>query len=243
MWHFAYVRSRPLPGNAWIGKLAMLKMKLLLGGAITAALIGASAVAEEQVPATAISADAAMIAAAELAPPPPPETAVELEVSQEAFPRFTWDAPLYSANQTSQGIELEFAAGGSGSPLDVAVAQRTRIAGDAETITGGAEVRVGHGLVARRAASGERSIYAFVASDNQALTYQPGGRSEFGGAGDAVALQNQVELGDVSAGVTYERNGVQASLAYVEREASTRVGVETFTQDDSFAGVTLTMRN
>jgi hypothetical protein len=46
----------------------------------------------------------------------------------------------------------------------------------------------------------------------------------------------------MAAGVTYERNGVQASLAYVEREESTRVGRESYTQEQAFTGVTLTMR-
>ena len=55
-------------------------------------------------------------------------------------------------------------------------------------------------------------------------------------------MQDRVEVGDMSVGVTYERNGVQASLAYVEREEATTVGNETFNQDQSFAGVTLTMR-
>jgi hypothetical protein len=86
------------------------------------------------------------------------------------------------------------------------------------------------------------SVYAFVASDNDALTWRPGARSEFGGRGSAFALQEQVEVGDMSAGVTYERNGVQASLAYVEREESTQVGAESFSQDQSFTGVTVTMR-
>jgi hypothetical protein len=46
----------------------------------------------------------------------------------------------------------------------------------------------------------------------------------------------------MSAGVTYERNGIQASLAYVEREESTRVGNQNFTQEEAFTGVTVTMR-
>jgi hypothetical protein len=82
----------------------------------------------------------------------------------------------------------------------------------------------------------------FVASDDEALTWQPGVRSEFGGQGASLALQDRVEVGDLSAGVTYERNGVQASLAYVEREESARIGQQNFSQDESFTGVTVTMR-
>jgi hypothetical protein len=46
----------------------------------------------------------------------------------------------------------------------------------------------------------------------------------------------------MSVGVTYERSGVQASLAYVEREESTTVGNQSFSQDESFTGLTVTMR-
>jgi hypothetical protein len=108
----------------------------------------------------------------------------------------------------------------------------------------GSEVRVGRGLVRDyRERSNDRSaVYMFVASDDEALTWQPGSRSEFGGNGGGLALEDRVEVGDLSAGVTYERNGVQASLAYVEREEATRVGNQSFNQDQSFAGVTVTMR-
>ena len=47
---------------------------------------------------------------------------------------------------------------------------------------------------------------------------------------------------DREVGVTYERNGVQASLAYVEREEATTIGRETFNQNESFTGLTVTMR-
>jgi hypothetical protein len=58
------------------------------------------------------------------------------------------------------------------------------------------------------------------------------------------ALQDRVEIGDMQVGITYERYGIQASLAYVEREISVRtVGSQGFKQDENFAGFTLTMRN
>jgi hypothetical protein len=87
------------------------------------------------------------------------------------------------------------------------------------------------------------AVYAFVASDNHALTWRPGARSEFGGAASALALQDQINIGDNSAGVTYEQDGVQASLAYVERSVATHVGNRGYSQDESFAGVTVTMRH
>lgn len=141
-------------------------------------------------------------------------------------------------------LELELAAGGREAPLDVSIVQRASVtAGDVSQEGRGAALRIGQGLVNRREDSGGASTYVFVASENQALTYQPGARSDFGGQGSPLTLQDRVEIGDLSAGVTFERNGVQTSLAYVERSESTRVGRRNVRQNDSFAGVTVTARN
>lgn len=136
-------------------------------------------------------------------------------------------------------LELEVAA--SGGPLDVEISQRA-IFGDDGALgrrASGSELRIGQGLVERRETGAGNSAYAFVASDDEALTWRPGAQRR-GGA--ALALQDQVEVGDVSAGFAIERNGVQASLAYVEREATTQVGVESYSRQESFTGVTVTMR-
>ena len=173
--------------------------------------------------------------------------ALNLSVTDDSPQRYS---PLDQHAETSadeRRVQLELAAGGRDSPLDVSLSQRASIGadrnGDVDRRGRGSELRVGSGLVAER--DGERrgsSTYVFVASDNEALTWQPGSRNEFGGRGPSLSLQDQVEVGDLAAGVTWERNGVQTSLAYVEREESTRVGTQSFTQDQSFTGVTVTMR-
>jgi hypothetical protein len=150
--------------------------------------------------------------------------------------------------QAPRRLELTLTAGGSDAPLDVSIAQRTTIIpdenGEFTREGGGAEVRVGRGLVRRDdGRGGNSSTYVFVASDNEALTWRPGARSEFGGRGSALSLRDRVEVGDMAAGITHESNGVEASLAYVEREESTQIGTQSFTQDQSFAGVTVTVRN
>lgn len=109
---------------------------------------------------------------------------------------------------------------------------------DNETST---ELRLGRTLRNRDQGSSS-SVYLFVASDNEALTWRPGAGSESGGLVDDFKLREQVEIGDVSAGLSYERNGVQASLAYVERAEETTVGIESFSQDTSFVGITITRR-
>jgi hypothetical protein len=85
--------------------------------------------------------------------------------------------------------------------------------------------------------------YVFAASEDEALTWRPGVRNEFGGVSSSFGLQQRVEIGDMQAGITYERNGWQASFAYVEREISARNGSQTVYQDESFTGVTLTLRH
>jgi hypothetical protein len=146
-----------------------------------------------------------------------------------------------------QSVELQIAADGShtGAPVDVSFAHRGLLGADSDRQGHGSEVRIGRGLVTRDDGTHRHgdSVYAFVASDNQALTWRPGARSEFGGAANALVLQDTVNVGDNSAGVTYEHDGVQASLAYVERTIRTHVGNRGYSQDENFAGVTVTMRH
>ena len=77
-----------------------------------------------------------------------------------------------------------------------------------------------------------------MASDKEALTWRPGEHTD----GASLALQNQVDVGDRSAGITYENHGVQTSLAYVERQVRTSVGGRGYSTDENFAGVTVTLR-
>lgn len=178
----------------------------------------------------------------------PDRSGVDVRVRDDASPRF---APA-AADQGAEGerprrLELSVAAGGGDSPVDVSISQRAAFGadgnGDVNRSGAGSEVRVGRNLV-REQRDGDQgsSVYVFVASDNEALTWQPGMRTEFGNSSGSLSLQDRVEVGDRSAGVTYENNGVQASLAYVEREASTTIGNQSYSQDESFTGVTLTMR-
>jgi hypothetical protein len=224
-----------------MGGHGLFRNALLAGGALAAMLVGATLAAAQEAegpPAPVNFADPNALAS---------ETpALDLSVRDDVAVRFTPtnNRELPEA-QGPRRLELELAAGGDNSPVDVAVAQRASLGsdsnGDVDRQGSGSELRIGRGLVGERSAN-QAGVYVFVASDNEALTWQPGARTEFGGRGDAFALQERVEVGDMSAGVTYERNGIQASLAYVEREESTQVGNESFSQDQSFTGITVTMR-
>lgn len=222
----------------------VLHTALLAGGMLAATAFTVSALAQEMVNAPA-------------EPEPPPidftdphapfnGAVLDLTVRDGASPRIsTLDRRESASSEGPRRVELELAAGGGDAPLDISIAHRASLGaddnGDIDRQGRGSELRLGQGLVGER--DGPRnSTYIFVASDNEALTWQPGSRNEFGGRGPSFSLQDRVEIGDLSAGVTWERNGVQTSLAYVERESSTRVGNKSYSQDESFAGVTVTMR-
>lgn len=224
---------------------------LLAGGALVVALFGVSIAAAQEAPAPAL--DQAPASAGPLESGTVDFTDHQtvlrrsnVSVRSDVAQRF---GPTTAPSEHAEGprrVELEFAA--SDGDLDVSFAQRASLGdhdGDINRAGRGSEVRIGRGLVQEdRDDPNDRgsSTYVFVASDNEALTWQPGQRSEYGAQGPALQLQDRVTVGDMSVGVTYERNGVQASLAYVEREESTTVGTQTFNQDESFTGLTVTMR-
>lgn len=224
-----------MAGSSSIGKA------MLAGTALAATLLGASVAGAQEGPPAPVSFHDAVAALGEDSAAP----AIDVTAQRDIAPRFAL-TPSAASNETPRRLELEVTAGGGSSPVDVSVAQRATLNtdDDADRRGSGSELRIGRGLVERREGSADPSVYMFVASDDEALTWQPGGgRSEFGGRnGGGLSLEDRVEVGDMSAGVTYERNGVQASLAYVEREESTRVGRENYTQEQAFTGVTLTMR-
>ena len=222
-----------------------LRTALLASGTLAATAFAVTAMAQEMVnPAPEPDAPPNQISFTD--PDAPINgAALDLSVRDDATPRFPAIDRSAPAGATDQRrVELELAAGGAGAPIDISIAQRASLGvdrnGDLDRQGRGSELRVGRGLVDERGA--RNSTYVFVASDNEALTWQPGNRSEFGGRASSFSMQDRVEVGDLAAGVTWERDGVQTSLAYVEREQSTQVGNQTYTQDESFAGVTVTVR-
>jgi hypothetical protein len=175
----------------------------------------------------------------------------QLSAGSGASARFSSLAPVepsYTGRSNRRGYELEFVTPGV-SGLNASFAQRGGLAfnsnGDIERETRASEFRLGRGLNSNHdnRPSAEPRWYFFAASEDEALTWGPGGRTEFGSSGSSFGLQDRVEIGDMQAGVTYERYGVQASLAYVEREFTVVSGSQSFSQDDSFAGLTITMRH
>ena len=174
----------------------------------------------------------------------------DLSISQGDAPRFTSLAPTEPRARDDDDYRNYEVALIASAPrgFDVAFAQRGGLGfnanGDLERESRSSELRLGRGLrMTRDAPSATPKWYLFAASEDEALIWQPGMRTEFGSSDGGFALQDRVEIGDIQAGVTYESNGWQASLAYVEREVSVQAGNRTYTEDQNFAAVTLTMRH
>ncbi|GAM98426.1 hypothetical protein U91I_02059 [alpha proteobacterium U9-1i] len=216
--------------------------KTIKTGAFLGAILGASAIAASAFAQTS----GVSFVDPSAAPGESPASTLSLQVRGRSDERFQ-ELGLNPDGTDERAVQIELAANGdrAGVPVDVSIAPRASIGADSQGDLSregrGVEARLGQGL-ARDEGSRDPRWYVFAASDDEAVTWQPGTRSEFGGRGASLAMQDRVEVGDMSAGVTYERNGVQASLAYVEREISSTVGIETISRNESFAGVTLTMR-
>ncbi len=175
----------------------------------------------------------------------------QLNVSPGEAPRFSGFSPVGTrerAQQDYRRYEVAVVAG-SAAGFDLAFAQRGGLGfnenGDIDRQTRSSELRLGRGLreMPRDTPSPQPKWYFFAASEDEALIWRPGGQTEFGGSSGGFALQDRVEIGDMQAGITYEANGWQASLVYVEREISVQSGVQTYYADQNFAGFTLTMRH
>lgn len=178
--------------------------------------------------------------------------ALELTWRDEAPARLPYFAPsrveARLGDSDRRDVEVSFSAPGGAFGYDVALAQRASFTVDENGEIGrtgaGAELRLGRNLerIARpweRADQG--SWYIFIASDGQALTWT----AESAIAGQrGLRLQDRVTIGDTQVGVTYEFNGLQASLAYTRREISYN-GIRSrgYNEDESFAGFVFTYRN
>lgn len=133
----------------------------------------------------------------------------------------------------------------SGLGLDVGLASRTTLATDSDgqiaRAAAGTELRIGRGLERlvkpwQPPTWDDPTWYVFAASDGQALTWRP--EDTAGLATGGMRWQDRVEVGDFQAGVSLEAGGLQASLAYVERDFSGQGA----SADENFAGLTVTWR-
>jgi len=174
----------------------------------------------------------------------------------EAPPRLRETNPplggaLSAEDESERRLELSITAPGrvTGLGVDVGVAPRASFAVDEDgrlaRAGAGAEVRIGQGLEGlvdrwEPPSWDAPAWYFFAASDGQALAWSPERAANVPGArSDGLRWQDRVEVGDFQAGVSLEAGGLQASLAYVQRDVSSPYG----SADENFAGVTVTWGN
>ena len=173
---------------------------------------------------------------------------LDIAMSQDhraPFAQFGPSAERGDDNAQRYEIALGAQRGAYGLPVDVTFAQHASIGmnaeGDLNHRGRGSELRLGRGLFhnhhRRRSTWDQPTIYAFAASDDEALTWAPSAAGRSAG----FALQDRIEIGDMQAGFTYEAGPFQASLAYVQRKVSATTGATTVYRDENFAGVTLTL--
>lgn len=131
--------------------------------------------------------------------------------------------------------------------LDVGLARRQVSAQNSNKFSegGGTEVRLGQNLSRlapefKNPDAGRTAWYLFAATDGRALTWMPS--ADLSDPNRNLRVQDRAEIGDVQAGVTMQKNGIQASLAVVQRTVKTRVGPYKTSRDESFAGLTLTWK-
>jgi len=176
----------------------------------------------------------------------------EISMSDGTGPRFSnfSPSPTRAPSEPSDYRRYEVAlTARSSNGIDVSFAQRAGLGfnreGDVERETRASEFRLGRltGSDRNDRRSSAPRWYIFAGSEDEAITWGPSDRNQFGGARSSFSVQDRVEIGDMQAGVTYERDGWQASLAYVQREISVTTGARTFSEDEDFAGFTWTMRH
>lgn len=224
---------------------------MLLGGALVASMAGgAPALSQDLANATPIGQE---VSFADLAGEQGVANAPSLDLSirDEGESRFSNFNNSYSEDRDAEdpdrhAVEFEIGADHdvTGIPLDFSIAQRASFGatddGDINRHSRGSEVRIGRAIGDPNSgmSSSESRIYVFAASDNEALHWRPGESM-----GNFSLERDTVQVGDRQAGVTYQTGRMQASVAYVEREISANVGRHSHSENEQFAGFTLTMKH
>lgn len=104
----------------------------------------------------------------------------------------------------------------------------------------GGEIRIGQNFDQRGQNVDAGSWYLFAGADGEALVYEPGGDRNFT---NRMALRDQVTVGDMQAGVSFQRGGGQLSFSYIHREVEyNERGIRGQQAAEDFAGVSFTVR-
>lgn len=105
----------------------------------------------------------------------------------------------------------------------------------------GAQLRIGRDFDQRGTGEAAESWYVFAGAEDEALVWEAG---EYGlsAVTSAVALRDQVTVGDMQAGVSLQRGPGQLSLSYIRREVRFNDRNGGASENEDFAGVSFTLR-
>lgn len=105
----------------------------------------------------------------------------------------------------------------------------------------GAEIRLGRDFDQRGTAAVADSWYVFAGTEGEALVWEAG-EYGFSNVTSAMALRDQVTVGDLQAGVSIQRGQGQLSLSYIRREVEWRDRNGGASTNEDFAGLSFTLK-
>ena len=140
-------------------------------------------------------------------------------------------------------LELSAPADFGGLQLDVGIAPRLSIgrSGPVETQRFGGELRIGQNFDKRGQLEPVTGWYLFAGADGEALVWEPDDTGNI--SINSMALRDRVTVGDMQAGVSFQRGYGQLSLSYIRREVEYRERNLGASENEDFAGVSFTFRH
>ncbi|MDJ0921635.1 MAG: DUF2219 family protein [Henriciella sp.] len=138
-------------------------------------------------------------------------------------------------------IAFNAPAAQTGFAFDVGVAPRLSVSRDGPFATRrfGGEVRIGQNFD-KRGTMGESSWYLFAGADGEALVWEPENLGAM--SVSDMALRDQVTIGDIQAGVSFQSGPGQLSFSYIRREVEYRERNLGASDNEDFAGVSFTIK-
>lgn len=129
-----------------------------------------------------------------------------------------------------------------GLELELGIAPRISIAreGALETQRFGGEVRIGQNFDKRGELDPDSGWYLFAGADGEALVWEPDDTGTV--SINDMALRDKVTVGDMQAGVSFQRGQGQLSLSYIRREVEYRERNLGASEHEDFAGISFTLR-
>ncbi len=149
--------------------------------------------------------------------------------------------PRDARNLTAE-ISLSAGANRTGLGFDVGVAPRVSFSRDGAFAARriGGEVRIGQNFDKRGDGAPGNSWYLFAGADGEALVWEP---DEVGAMSVAdMALRDKVTVGDIQAGVSFQKGPGQISFSYIRREVEYRERNLGASENEDFAGISFTIR-